>query len=865
MHATLEPSIVRPAPQTVTLTGGGVDLLTREVRVGGRADRLTLREAELLGFLARRPGSTVTRDELLAQVFGYRVQTSRAVDTAISRLRAKIELDPDRPVHVISIYGEGYRFEAAADGAAVPVERLGVPVERTPLIGRASEVAAIRALVRDDAHRTVVLVGPGGVGKTRLAARIAAEADADRVVFVPLAQAASVPDVVALVGRAIGAPTDGARSVDAATAVVGLSLDTRRSTLLVLDSVEHVDGIADLVRSWLEAAPSLRILAASRTAIAGAHVVRVDCLAPESAATLYVERATAAGGSVGPADLDAVRLLVASLDHLPLAVELAAARARTLTPVQMRGRLDARLQLLSGGPRDGEPRLASLRATLDWSWELLGPDDREALARLSVFPARITAAAAAWVLGPDAGAAIARLGSASLVQETEDGTLLLATVRVWAGEKALALGVRAASELAHAVGHVAWLGEVQPLPAVRASLDRVEAELAHLLVVPSRMERIRPDLAVDTVLGLWELFQIRGPIEPYVAALECGLRAARDAGDPRLPRVLRARAMSLRLLGRAVEAEADLREARGATTDPYLRAWLGSELAVVLGDNGRFEESAALFAEVIPTLEGINLASSRAAYAALRTLRGDHGPETEEMLRCSLVEAEAGGWLRISAAVLSNLGVLLANGDRSTEAEEVLVRAIADLRELGALRRLPSALMALGAVRVGQGRIDEADALTADAEALARLTGNRRWVGLAITNRASLQLVLGDSEEGLRRLDEAEAVLASVEDRWGWYLLDVYRSVLLAASDRSSEAQATAQRAEQQLGELGAAVGREFLNAMRGHLAWAEVREARAAGRDPGPARERVRATVASATKGTGARFLVSILPADGG
>ncbi|MEQ1507361.1 MAG: helix-turn-helix domain-containing protein, partial [Myxococcota bacterium] len=161
-HIAGGPHALAPARtdgRTLALTGGTVDLLTRAVRFhdrgegpqAGRSDRLTLREAELLAYLARRPGETVPREEILTDVFGYLPNlATRAVDTAVSRLRAKIELDPDQPVHVISVYGEGYRFQPAVTDRPRARKRVGIPPERTPLVGRGREIAEITAAVGAD-------------------------------------------------------------------------------------------------------------------------------------------------------------------------------------------------------------------------------------------------------------------------------------------------------------------------------------------------------------------------------------------------------------------------------------------------------------------------------------------------------------------------------------------------------------------------------------------------------------------------------------------------------------------------------------------------------------------------------------------
>ncbi|MEQ1504471.1 MAG: winged helix-turn-helix domain-containing protein, partial [Myxococcota bacterium] len=286
----------------VPLAAGTADLTTRTVRLRRRSAVLTERECEVLAYLAARPGRTVPRDELLVRVFGYRrASPSRVVDTAVARLRSKIEDDPQRPSTVVSVFGEGYRYVSPSRRSRPSTERRGIPAERGPLVGRGDDLERLRTLVA--AHRAVVVSGPAGVGKTRLVARLAAELDAERVWFVSVAHATTPAELAFAVAQVAGLPSDGPTARVAA--VVAQELDRRHSTVLILDNLEQLPDAGRWIGRWIGATATLRIVGTSRApvGIAGEVEVRLGCLAPADAQALYVDRAEAAGATIAPAHL----------------------------------------------------------------------------------------------------------------------------------------------------------------------------------------------------------------------------------------------------------------------------------------------------------------------------------------------------------------------------------------------------------------------------------------------------------------------------------------------------------------------------------------------------------------------------------
>ena len=268
-----------------------------------------------------------------------------------------------------------------------------------------------------EAYRLVTLVGPGGAGKTRLAAEVAARAagqrapDGGRPDGIWMAELASVTDAADVPQAVLGSIglresrllPDGSQRItsrDARTRLLEGLADAR--ALLVLDNCEHlIDACAHLADALLAHSPRLRIVATSREplGIIGESLFVVPPLAEDPAVRLFADRAAAVSpdftldGETLPLVLDIVR----RLDGLPLAIELAAARLRTLPLAEISRRLTDRFRLLTGGSRTALPRHRTLRAVVEWSWELLTPAERLLAERFSVFPAGATPAAVAAV------------------------------------------------------------------------------------------------------------------------------------------------------------------------------------------------------------------------------------------------------------------------------------------------------------------------------------------------------------------------------------------------------------------------------------------------------------------------------------
>ncbi len=373
-----------------------------------------------------------------------------------------------------------------------------LPVQPTAFIGRDDTVATVRGLLRRDEVRLVTLTGPGGIGKTRLALRVAAdlvdEFD-DGAWFVPLAAVAAPEAVPGAIAMALGVRLQGEDPTDA---LVRHFQD--RHVLLVLDNFEHVLDAAELVAQMWARSPGLSILVTSREwlHLQAEREVRVEPLDEPTATALFFERARAVRIDADDwLDAAVVGRICRGLDGLPLAVELVAARLRTFTLDDLVAQLDLVLDLASDGPRDQPHRQRTLRDTVRWSIGLLGPEEREFVLALSVFRGGWGLAGAAAVAEADdvdaAATWLTSLADKSLVtQRGPDRYDMLETIRACAGELLAAqpgaldrarrahrsnMARSAHAGLATGLGEGA-LGDFPEVePEVRAELDNLRAAL----------------------------------------------------------------------------------------------------------------------------------------------------------------------------------------------------------------------------------------------------------------------------------------------------------------------------------------------------------------------------------------------------
>ncbi|MEV0203832.1 BTAD domain-containing putative transcriptional regulator [Streptomyces sp. NPDC050788] len=472
----------------------------------------TGRRAEAVGPLAELARARPRDEELLLELMRCQSATAgpaaalATYDAHRRRLRDELGTDPGPALQ--ELHQELLRGEA-------PVVRRGVPHEPNPLLGRDDDITAVTRLLHS--ARVTSVVGPGGLGKTRLASAVARDAEQRVVHLVPLAGVRRDADVAAEVGSALGVgeslrPGAGGDVVTGILGALGPG-----PALLVLDNCEQVvQGVADLVRTLVSRTRDLRVLTTSRAplGLSSETVYPLPELDLATTVELFEQRARAARPGIElPAD--AVAALCRRLDGLPLATELAAARVRVMSVAEIAARLEDRFALLRGGPRDAPQRHRTLHAVVDWSWNLLDDDGRSALRALSVVPDGFTAGTAGQLLGmTDVLEVLEDLVDQSLLRVTDTpyGTRfrMLETVREFAAAHRERAGEDATVtdrflDWARQFGVAHHDGPFGPDPLASWQLIRAEQDnLVHALRLALAREDLDSLAAVAAVLaGLW--------------------------------------------------------------------------------------------------------------------------------------------------------------------------------------------------------------------------------------------------------------------------------------------------------------------------------------------------------------------------
>ncbi|GGY86831.1 BTAD domain-containing putative transcriptional regulator [Streptomyces poonensis] len=412
--------------------------------------------------------------------------------------------------------------------------RSRLPVQLTRFVGREAELGRITSAL--DGSRLVTLTGPGGAGKTRLAVEAAGTATTHAdVCFVELAPVTDGTRIPYAVLTALGV-REGFRSPAADGTERLLAALEDRELLLVLDNCEHVvEDAARTTALLLGACPGVRVLATSRESlgITGEVLVPVPPLPPEPAVRLFLDRTRAVRpGFAGHARVGDI---CSALDGLPLAIELAAARLRTLTPDELADRLDDRFRLLSRGDRSKAPRHRTLRAVVEWSWELLDGEERKLAARLTVFPGGATLEAVEAVCAtPYPEDLLASLVEKSFLEVSEGRYRMLETIR------AFAAGQRADDDRlrdAHA-GYFLRLAE-QAEPYLRGGgqlpwLARLDAERDNLDAALRHLVATAPGDALRLMAALSWYWRLRAPHGEQVPVARALLAAVGGTPPPGL-------------------------------------------------------------------------------------------------------------------------------------------------------------------------------------------------------------------------------------------------------------------------------------------------------------------------------------------
>ena len=622
-----------------------------------------------------------------------------------------------------------------------------VPTTFTSLVGREQEVAEISALLSQPEMRLMTLVGPGGIGKTRLGLAVATQMRslfAGGICFVGLEALSDPQLVVPTIARELGLKERGTRPpLKQVQVFVG-----ERPFLLVLDNFEQIVAAAQELEALLAGCPHLKILVTSRAVLhlSAEQVVPVtplslpslstsdnEDIAQSAAVTLFVQRAhnILPSFQLTPTNARAIAEVCVRLDGLPLGIELAAARVKLLPPQVLLARLSQRLQLLTGGPRSLPVRQQTLRRTIQWSYDLLGPEEQALFHLLSVFVGgwQLSAAEA---LCQEIGQAdldvlntLSALLDNSLIQASEQGAeeprfLMLQIVREFGLERLEALGELETTRLAHARYFLALAEQAEP------ELD-------------------------DPTQAMW------------IARLEHEHDNLREALEWSLEKVIDEKAAERREIGLRLSA---------ALKDFWMM-------------HGHYREARTYLERALALSEGTSTSLRARLLQAIATVAEVQGDidRTEVVAKLSLALSQE---LEDTCGIANSLGLLAAAAwlrGKIVEAISLDEEQVRLLRQVGEPGIVADALFDLAEHVSTFGEYARGQALFEEALALFRQAGNELWAGGTLVHSAAwLWFTLGDLASMEQRLQEGQALITKVGDRH-WSAECLWVGALLALSE----------------------------------------------------------------------------------
>ncbi|MFC0437165.1 LuxR C-terminal-related transcriptional regulator [Kutzneria buriramensis] len=597
-----------------------------------------------------------------------------------------------------------------------------LPVQFTTFVGRHAELSALRTLLLGE--RLITLAGPGGSGKTRLAAQLAAnhsEYWPQGAWWVDLAEITEPALVADAVADAVGALVGSGR----------LAPQLRSSRLLLcLDNCEQVlDGVADLAAELLRGCPEVTVLATSREllGIPGEVVWRVPPIAADEALALFVERARLVVPGFEPDDAGrkAVASMCERLDGMPLALELAAAWLRTLTPQQIEAGLDDRFALLTRGPRGVAGRQQTLAASVEWSHDLLDDTERTVFRRLAVFHGGFTLDAARAVCDCDVLATLAGLVDKSLVVAEDGRYRLLETIREYAAARLREAGEDEATRDRHLDHFLAYV-EADSSPEKDSWRIRMQAEHGNLRAALDRgLAADDPTKGRRLAAGLPWLWHLHGPGHEGIEFLRRAVDRAPDDTSPLQSRLLTGIALVEDVAGPADLGFDAVERALKFAADERDRG-----LPLVL------QAVRRMFAD----LDGAH----RQSEAALRS-------------------AEASGDEFVRDASLALQGMLLHLRDDHERAVPLLASSAAELLRRGDRGVAATALGFRAVSALVTGELDLAREVAEEAVKVAEPLGDYNRVG---TTRSVLAIVhgfTGDTDAGLELMEPMLDLVRSAE------------------------------------------------------------------------------------------------------
>ncbi len=749
-----------------------LDCGRRTLKRSGQPLTLNSKTFDLLQQLVENHGSIMSKDDLMDRVWPDQFVEENNLTVQISALRKVFGNKAGSFRYITTVPGKGYSFIEAVErldietpkavNTALAITRAENFYDTASIFGRANEIAEIKSLLRDgdNAARLIVLTGAGGSGKTKLARTVAAEITADfpdGVFFVELAAVHNVELVALTVAKALGLSGSG----DTAPIDLLKAFLRERRVLLVLDNFEQLTSAAPIVNTLLASTHSIKVVITSRVALRLKNewefavlplsvpprdiVLSAEQLKDYAAIRLFAARAQAVKSSFSLTsdNTAAVAGICLRLDGLPLAIELAAARIRLLTPQSILARLEHSLDLLTGGAHDLPEHQRTIRGTIEWSYDLLDDAERSLFRRLAVFAGGFTIEAAEAIAkggskGSEADAGKRQAGSPStgilivplvldlltslldnnlLVskEQADGGTRLqmLEVVREFAFEQLEKNGDAGSVQHSHSDLYLALAEEAEPHLFSGQSIDwleKLETENDNIRAALQWQLDNEPESAARTAAALGQFWINRSHLAEARRWLEAALK-------------------------------------KGSSGPATVRFKLLNTFSLVARHQGDYEATRRASEESLAASRAANdlpqIILSCHAVAALETREGNFGSARDLILEALSISRELGDEKQVAFTLsfLSNL--FLAEGNAAA-ARMPIEESLEISRRLGFKVNVSINLTNLGTVAYYEGETEAAQQHFAESFAISWEMGNKILVSCCLDGAAAVAAKLGD-------------------------------------------------------------------------------------------------------------------------